>query len=102
MNLEQLTNAELIERFDKLDHRNYVLKNQSQTVPIAYLAIDNLPGVQDVDNSRQTIIDFIREQESLQQPKSIRRTEGGRRKSIKRRKGKGRKSIKRRKGKGRK
>lgn len=89
MNLEQLTNAELIERFDKLDHRNYVLKDQSQTVPIAYLAIDNLPGVQDdAHGSRQTIIDFIREQEELQQPKTKRRTEGGRRrKTIKRRKG---------------
>lgn len=103
MNLEQLPNAELIERFEELDHENYGLKDRSQTVRDAYVELIFLPGVQDdANNSRQTIIDFIREQESLQQPKSKRRTEGGRRKSIKRRKGKGRKSIKRRKGKSRK
>jgi hypothetical protein len=69
-----------------------MFKDQSEKVFNAYLAVLELPGVQDdADNSRQTIIDFIREQESLQQPKSKRRMEGGRRKS--------RKSIKGRKGK---
>ena len=105
MNLEQLTNEELIARFDKLDYNfKSLLTVHSHKIMEAYLHVFNLPGVQDdADNSRQTIIDFIREQEETQQPKSIRRTEGGRRrKSIKRRKGRCRKSIKRRKGKSRK
>ncbi len=45
MNLQQLTNVELLERFDKLDHLNYVLKDRSQRVIEAYLAVALLPGV---------------------------------------------------------
>jgi hypothetical protein len=88
MNLEQLTNAELVERFEKLDHQNYVLTDRSQIVHEAYVALIFLNGVQDdANNSRQTIIDFIREQEELQQPRSKQRIGGRRRrKTIKRRK----------------
>jgi hypothetical protein len=76
MNLEQLINDELMLRFDKLDHDNYVFKDRSKKVFDAYLELLFLPGGQDDANfSRQTIIDFIREQEELQQPKSKRRTE---------------------------
>jgi hypothetical protein len=85
MNLEQLTNNELLDRFDKLDHTNYLFKDRSQKVLDAYLDLLLLPGVQDyANNSRQTIIDFIQEQEELQQPKGKRRIEGGRRRKSRR------------------
>jgi hypothetical protein len=85
MNLELLPNDELLLRFDKLDHQNYVFKDRSQKVIDAYLELLFLPGVQDDANfSRQTIIDFIREQEELQQSKSKRRMEGGRRRKSRR------------------
>jgi len=79
MNLEQLTNDELLNRFDKLDNINYMFKDRSQKVLDAYLELLLLPGVQnDANNSRQTIIDFIREEEELQQPKSKQRIGGKR------------------------
>jgi len=101
MNLQQLTNAELIDRFDKLDHNfKSLLTVHSQKIMEAYLAVGHLPGVQDdANNSRQTIIEYIRDQEEFQQPKSKQRTGGRRRKSIKRRKG--RKNRKSRRGKSR-
>jgi hypothetical protein len=87
MNLEQLNNAELIERFTTLDHLNYVLKDRSAKVMEAFLALNNLPGFQDdTDGSRQTIIDFIRDQEESQPPKNRKRMEGGRRRKSRRRK----------------
>ena len=93
MNLEQLTNDELLNRFDKLDHTNYLFKDRSQKVLDAYLDLLLLPGVQnDANNSRQTIIDFIREQEELQQPRSKQTVEGGRRRKRISRKSRGRKS----------
>ncbi len=85
MNLEQLTNYELWLRFNKLDHKNYFFKDRSREVLNAYIDLPLIPGVQDnANNSRQTIIDFIREQEELQQPKSRRRMEGGRRRKSRR------------------
>jgi len=88
MNLEELTNYELWLRFNKLDHKNYFFKDRSREVLNAYIDLPLIPGVQDnANNSRQTIIDFIREQEELQQPKSKQRIGG-----KKRRKSRGRKS----------
>ncbi len=54
----------------------------------AYIDILLIHGVQDDDakHSRQTIIDFIREQEALQQSKSRRQMEGGRKRKTRRRK----------------
>jgi hypothetical protein len=100
MNLEQLPNNELIDRFDKLDCDNYVFKDRSQKVLDAYLELLLLPGVQDANNSRQTIIDFIREEEELQPPKNKRRMgEGRRRKSRRGKKSRrGRKSRRSRRG----
>ena len=99
MDLEQLTNGELLERFDKLDHTNYLFEDRSQKVLDAYLNLLLLPGVQnDANNSRQTIIDFIQEQEELQQPKNKRRMEGGRRSRKSRKSRRGRKSKKSRRG----
>ena len=92
MNLEQLPNDELLLRFDKLDHYNYVFKDRSQKVLDAYLELLLLPGVQDANNSRQTIIEFIQEQEELQQPRSKQTVEGGRRRKRISRKSRGRKS----------
>jgi hypothetical protein len=93
MNLAQLNNAELIERFTTLDHLNYVLKDRSAKVMEAFLALNNLPGFQDdTDGSRQTIIDFIRDQEESQQPRSKQTVEGGRRRKRRSRKSRGRKS----------
>jgi hypothetical protein len=98
MNLQQLTNDELLDRFDKLDHTNYLFKDRSQKVLDAYLDLLLLPGVQDdANNSRQTIIDFIREQEELQQPKSKRRMEGGRSRKSRGRKSRRSKSRRNRK-----
>ena len=92
MNLEQLTNYELWLRFNKLDHKNYLLKDRE--VLDAYIELPLILGVQDdAKHSRQTIIDFIREQEALQQHKSRRRMEGGRRRKSRR----GKKSRRRRK-----
>ena len=89
MNLEQLTNLELSERFEKLDHQNFMLKDRSGKIMEAYIELVFLPGVQDDANgSRQTIIDFIRDQEESQQPRSKQTVEGGRRS----RKSRGRKS----------
>ena len=101
MNLEHFTNYELWLRFNKLDHKNYLLKDRSQEVIDAYIDLLLIPGVQDdANNSRQTIIDYIREQEELQQPKIKRRMEGGRRRKsrIGRKSRRGRKSRKSRRG----
>ena len=93
MNLEQLTNLELSERFEKLDHQNFVLKDRSGKIMEAYIELVFLPGVQDDANgSRQTIIDFIRDQEESQQPRSKQTVEGGRRRKRRSRKSRGRKS----------
>ena len=99
MNLEELTNYELWLRFNKLDHKNYFFKDRSREVLNAYIDLPLIPGVQDnANNSRQTIIDFIREQEELQQPKGKRRIKGGRkRRSRKSRKRKSRSKSRRNK-----
>lgn len=74
MNLQQLTNDELMNRFDKLDHINYLIKDCSHEVIDAYLELISLPGVQDDANgSRQIIITYIQEQEESQQPKGKRK-----------------------------
>jgi hypothetical protein len=95
MNLQQLTNDELFLRFNELDHTNYLLKDRSEKVLLAYVNLVDLPGFQeDANNSRQTIIDFIQEQEELQQPKFKRRIEGGRRSKSRRSKSRRSKSRK--------
>jgi hypothetical protein len=98
MNLEQLTNYELWLRFNKLDHKNYLLKDRE--VLDAYIDLPLILGVQDdAKHSRQTIIDFIREQEALQQHKSRRRMEGGRKRKSRRSKSRRNKSRKSRRSK---
>ena len=80
MELEQLSNAELIERYEALENMDNV-----EITPELADAIGNLgelDGLQnDADNSRGIMIDFIREAEETRQPRARRRVEGGRRKS---------------------
>lgn len=98
MDLQQLSNEELIERFEAIEP---VLGDAPNPEVVDALAtLGDLDGFQDADNFRQIMIDYIREEESSQQPKTKRRMEGGkRRKSRKSRKTrKGRKSRKSRKG----
>ncbi len=88
MELEQLSNAELIERFEALENMQNVEITPELTDAIANLG--DLDGLQnDADNSRGIMIDYIREAEETRQPRARRRVEGGRRKS---RQMKGRKS----------
>ncbi len=101
MNLEQYSNYELWLRFNKLDQKNDFLNDDRwpQKVVNAYIDILLIPGVQDdTKHSRQTIINFIREQEELQQStKSRRQMEGGRkRRSRKSRRNKSRRNKSRR------
>jgi len=102
MDLEQLSNADLIDRFEAIEP---ILGDAPNPEVVDALAtLGDLDGFEDADNSRQIMIDYIREEESSQQPKSKRRMEGGRRRTRRGRKsrrgrGRGRKS---RRGRGRK
>ncbi len=99
MDLAGLSNAELIERFEAIDPLLGDAPNPEVVDALATLG--DLNGFDDEDNSRQILSNYIREEESSRQPKTKRRTEGGRRRT--RRSRKGRKSRKSRRGrKGRK
>jgi hypothetical protein len=90
MDLEQLNNEELVERYEILEGMEDFTPNAELSDAIATLG--DLGGFQDADNSRQILINFIREEESSRQPRSKRRIEGGRRRSRSR---KGKKSKRR-------
>jgi hypothetical protein len=95
MDLEQLSNEELIERFEAIEP---VLGDAPNPEVVDALAtLGDLDGFQDADNSRQIMIDYIREEEESQQPRSKRRTEGGKRRTS-RRSRRSRKSRKSRRG----
>ena len=85
MNLEQLTNGELLSKFDEIDLPKYALPDRDDSVGNAYvslLLLGGLDGVQDdADNSRQTIIDFLRN-EQFQKPYKTQRVGGRKRKTI--------------------
>ena len=73
MELEQLSNAELIERFEAI---NPVLGDAPGPEVVDALAtLGDLDGFEDDDNSRQIMIDYIREEESSRQPRTRRRVE---------------------------
>jgi len=99
MNLEQLTNDELLSKFDEMDlPKNTFSSDWDYTISNAYSDLLVLPGVQDnADNSRQTIIDFLRYEQQMQPPQKTRRVGGRKRKTIKRRRNKKDKKSKRRK-----
>ena len=86
MELEQLSNAELIERYEVLENMENVEITPELADAIANLG--DLDGLQnDADNSRGIMIDFIREAEKYRQPRARRRVEGmsgGKRKSRRR------------------
>lgn len=96
MDLEQLSNAELIERFENIDPLLGDAPNPKVVDALATLG--DLDGFEDEDNSRQIMIDYIREEESSRQPRTKRRIEGGRRRTRrgKSRRGKGRRGKSRR------
>ena len=97
MDLAGLSNAELIERFEAIDPLLGDAPNPEVVDALATLG--DLNGFDDEDNSRQILSNYIREEESSRQPKTKRRTEGGRRRIRKSRKSrKSRKGIKSRKG----
>jgi len=74
MELEQLSNAELIERFEALENMQNVEITPELTDAIANLG--DLDGLQnDADNSRGIMIDYIREAEETRQPRARRRVE---------------------------
>jgi hypothetical protein len=97
MDLAGLSNAELIERFEAIDPLLGDAPNPEVVDALATLG--DLNGFDDEDNSRQILSNYIREEESSRQPKTKRRTEGGRRRTRRSRKGrKIRKSRRGRKG----
>jgi hypothetical protein len=96
MDLEELSNAELIERFETI---NPVLGDAPGPEVVDALAtLGDLDGFEDEDNSRQIMIDYIREEESSRQPRTKRRVEGGRRRTRRGRKSRRRRSRKGRRG----
>jgi hypothetical protein len=94
MELEQLSNAELIERFEALENMENV--DISPELADAIANLGDLDGLQnDADNSRGIMIDYIREAEETRQPRARRRVEGmgkGKRKSRRARRSRRRKS----------
>ena len=97
MDLTGLSNAELIERFEAIDP---VLGDAPNPEVVDALAtLGDLNGFDDEDNSRQIMINYIREEESSRQPKTKRRTEGGRRRTRGRKIRKSRRLRKSRRGK---
>ena len=97
MELEQLSNAELIERYEVLENMENVEITPELTDAIANLG--DLDGLQnDADNSRGIMIDFIREAEETRQPRARRRVEAmGKGKSRRMRKGRKSRRTKKRK-----
>ena len=75
MDLEQLSNAELIERFERIDP---ILGDApGPEVADAFATLEENPDDFEVDDdSREIIINFIREEESSRQPRTKRRVEG--------------------------
>jgi len=97
MELEQLSNAELIERYEVLENMENVEITPELADAIANLG--DLDGLQnDADNSRGIMIDFIREAEETRQPRARRRVEAmGKGKSRRMRKGRKSRRTKKRK-----
>jgi hypothetical protein len=97
MELEQLSNAELIERYEALENMENVEITPELADAIANLG--DLDGLQnDADNSRGIMIDFIREAEETRQPRARRRVEAmGKGKSRRMRKGRKSRRTKKRK-----
>ncbi len=82
MDLEQLTNHQLVLKFDNMNLPGYAYEDE---LIDAYIELRHLPGHQEDDNgSRQTIINFLLEEEPSQNPGKTRRVVGGRKKTIKR------------------
>ena len=85
MDLEQLSNAELIERFETIEPLERDWGYIDPKIANAFTTLENNPNGFEVDNdSREIIINYIREEEESRQPITKRRVEGGRRRKTRR------------------
>ena len=107
MDLEELSNAELIERFETIEPLEHDWGYIDPKIADAFATLEENPDDFEVDDdSREIIINYIREEESSRQPRTKRRVEGmgkGIRKTRRGRKSrKGRRGISRKGRRGRK
>ena len=85
MDLEQLSNAELIERFETIEPLERDWGYIDPKIADAFATLEDDPnGFEVDDDSREIIINYIREEEESRQPITKRRIEGGRRRKTRR------------------
>ncbi len=85
MDLEQLSNAELIERFETIEPLERDWGYIDPKIADAFATLEDDPnGFEVDDDSREIIINYIREEEESRQPITKRRVEGGRKRKTRR------------------
>jgi hypothetical protein len=85
MDLEELSNEELIDRFETIEPLERDWGYIDPKIADAFATLEEDPdGFEVDDDSREIIINYIREEESSRQPITKRRIEGGRRRKTRR------------------